>query len=329
MGLLDLGLSTATFDYNKSVTTWASSTDESSAVAAGDEVPQFTCPDYNAEVGGGGHRGVAAVKPKSAVATNNKPNGRRRLLSSLLEEGAQTDKARNLPQNNIKDVVGEEKKDDMLADLASLALFDVFPKAPAISDDNKSPTSVFETTASSTGKNNSKVSLLRPPSVRELTHNIDDAFATTRATARTIDRRLQLRRSVSARLDAASKVSSTVNEGQSISDDEDTSSNASHNQLSYMNLQFTKSNRMFVRPCYPLLFQECQANFNVGLQGIFCVGTPGIGKSAFLEYVLYEVLNRLRQSVLFPQRCGTKGSPLYSSRRRQHGHGEYFLVLHC
>ena len=61
----------------------------------------------------------------------------------------------------------------------------------------------------------------------------------------------------------------------------------------------TKSNRMFVRPCYPVLFQECQANFEVGLQGIFVLGTPGIGKSAFLEYALNEILNRLQRSVLF------------------------------
>lgn len=56
---------------------------------------------------------------------------------------------------------------------------------------------------------------------------------------------------------------------------------------------------LFVRPCYPALFQECQENFQLGLQGVFVMGTPGIGESVFLEYALHQVLNHLRQSVLF------------------------------
>lgn len=61
----------------------------------------------------------------------------------------------------------------------------------------------------------------------------------------------------------------------------------------------TKSNRMFVRNCYPSLFQECQLNFQAGIQGIFILGTPGVGKSAFLDYALHRILNGLQRSVLF------------------------------
>jgi hypothetical protein len=52
----------------------------------------------------------------------------------------------------------------------------------------------------------------------------------------------------------------------------------------------TGSNRLFVRPCYHTLFQDCQVAFEGNIQGIFLVGTPGIGKSAFLDFALCRFL---------------------------------------
>ena len=49
----------------------------------------------------------------------------------------------------------------------------------------------------------------------------------------------------------------------------------------------TESNRLFVRPCYPALFHECQTLFQAHIQGAFLMGTPGIGKSCFLDYALH------------------------------------------
>lgn len=61
----------------------------------------------------------------------------------------------------------------------------------------------------------------------------------------------------------------------------------------------TGSTRLFVRPCYPALFQECQALFHGSIQGVFLVGTPGIGKSCFLDYALHRFLHDYDQSVLY------------------------------
>ena len=60
----------------------------------------------------------------------------------------------------------------------------------------------------------------------------------------------------------------------------------------------TNSDRLFIRPCYPALFQECQALFRGHIQGIFLLGTPGIGKSCFLDYALHRFLHD-GQSVLY------------------------------
>ena len=50
------------------------------------------------------------------------------------------------------------------------------------------------------------------------------------------------------------------------------------------------SPRLFVRPCYPDLFAICETIWMEGTQGIFLLGTPGIGKSCFLDYVLHRCL---------------------------------------
>lgn len=55
-------------------------------------------------------------------------------------------------------------------------------------------------------------------------------------------------------------------------------------------LQTPGSNRLFVRPCYSALFQECQTLFRSNIQGVFLMGTPGIGKSCFLDYALHRFL---------------------------------------
>jgi hypothetical protein len=60
----------------------------------------------------------------------------------------------------------------------------------------------------------------------------------------------------------------------------------------------TSSNRTFVQGCYPALFEECQRNFDVGIQGIFLLGTPGVGKSCFLDYALHKFLQN-GKSVLY------------------------------
>ena len=51
------------------------------------------------------------------------------------------------------------------------------------------------------------------------------------------------------------------------------------------------SSRLFVRPCYRELFDLCKSAWTQGnLQGVFVYGTPGIGKSCFLDYVLHRCL---------------------------------------
>lgn len=49
-----------------------------------------------------------------------------------------------------------------------------------------------------------------------------------------------------------------------------------------------QSNRLFVQMSYSALWRECQKNFDVGVQGIFLLGTPGVGKSCFLDYCLHR-----------------------------------------
>jgi hypothetical protein len=60
----------------------------------------------------------------------------------------------------------------------------------------------------------------------------------------------------------------------------------------------TDSKRLYVRTCYPALFQECKKLFDGDIQGVFLVGTPGIGKSCFLDYALHHFLHD-GQSVLY------------------------------
>ena len=48
--------------------------------------------------------------------------------------------------------------------------------------------------------------------------------------------------------------------------------------------------KLFVRPCYPELFALCKAKWAAGAQGIFILGTPGVGKSCFLDYALHGYL---------------------------------------
>ena len=53
----------------------------------------------------------------------------------------------------------------------------------------------------------------------------------------------------------------------------------------------SRSSRLFVRPCYRELFDLCKSAWTQGnLQGVFVYGTPGIGKSCFLDYVLHRCL---------------------------------------
>lgn len=58
------------------------------------------------------------------------------------------------------------------------------------------------------------------------------------------------------------------------------------------------SARLFVMPCYESLFGECQALIDGGIQGIFLKGTPGIGKSCFLDYALHRFLQQ-EKTVLY------------------------------
>jgi hypothetical protein len=62
----------------------------------------------------------------------------------------------------------------------------------------------------------------------------------------------------------------------------------------------TRSFRLFVRPCYIELFRECTAlhNRDNPVEGVFVCGTPGIGKSCFLDYALYRLL-LANKSVLY------------------------------
>ena len=67
------------------------------------------------------------------------------------------------------------------------------------------------------------------------------------------------------------------------------------------NFQQTCSSRLFVRPCYRDLFELCQTRWDGGIKGVFLHGTPGVGKSCFLDYVLHRCLydQDKRKNVLF------------------------------
>jgi hypothetical protein len=69
----------------------------------------------------------------------------------------------------------------------------------------------------------------------------------------------------------------------------------------------TKKDRLFVRDCYPELFELCQKIFsgeiqrseNGEIEGIFIKGTPGVGKSCFLDYALHRYYRKEGKSVLY------------------------------
>jgi hypothetical protein len=60
----------------------------------------------------------------------------------------------------------------------------------------------------------------------------------------------------------------------------------------------TNSFRLFVRPCYEELFHECETLHTNTIQGVLVLGTPGIGKSCFLDYALHRLL-LTNKSVLY------------------------------
>ena len=47
---------------------------------------------------------------------------------------------------------------------------------------------------------------------------------------------------------------------------------------------------VFVRPCYVTLFGLCKSTWQYGYQGVFLKGTPGVGKSYFLDYATHRLL---------------------------------------
>ena len=61
----------------------------------------------------------------------------------------------------------------------------------------------------------------------------------------------------------------------------------------------TGTNKLFIRRCYTELLQSCHDQWNNGTQGIYVIGTPGVGKSCFLDYVLHCCLYNDRENVLY------------------------------
>lgn len=58
------------------------------------------------------------------------------------------------------------------------------------------------------------------------------------------------------------------------------------------------SAKLFVNPSYLSLFSECQSLMAGGIQAMFVKGSPGIGKSCFLDYALYRFLKE-EKTVLY------------------------------
>jgi hypothetical protein len=61
----------------------------------------------------------------------------------------------------------------------------------------------------------------------------------------------------------------------------------------------TRSTEMNVRPCYPTLWNLCKGAFTHRQQGVAIVGTPGIGKSCFLDYALHRFVQEEGKRVLY------------------------------
>ena len=71
------------------------------------------------------------------------------------------------------------------------------------------------------------------------------------------------------------------------------------------------SETLFVNPAYLSLYSECQSLWSGGIQAVFVKGTPGIGKSCFLDYVLFRLLTE-GKTVLYadcPSDCMYKFYP--------------------
>lgn len=60
----------------------------------------------------------------------------------------------------------------------------------------------------------------------------------------------------------------------------------------------TWKKELFVRDCYPKLYEESLRQFKHRKQAVFIVGTPGIGKSCFLDYLLVKYVSQ-KQKVLY------------------------------
>ena len=54
---------------------------------------------------------------------------------------------------------------------------------------------------------------------------------------------------------------------------------------------FLEHGVIFVRQCYIDLYALCRKTWDAGQQGFFLKGTPGIGKSFFLDYVMSNLVN--------------------------------------
>lgn len=63
------------------------------------------------------------------------------------------------------------------------------------------------------------------------------------------------------------------------------------------------SDWLFVNSSYKPLFRKCDELINhTGIQGIFLKGTPGIGKSCFLDYACHQFLQQ-GKTVLYSHGC--------------------------
>ena len=55
---------------------------------------------------------------------------------------------------------------------------------------------------------------------------------------------------------------------------------------------------VFVRQCYVELYALCQHAWNANVQGVFLKGTPGVGKSYFLDYVMSNLVRAGKKVLL-------------------------------
>lgn len=60
----------------------------------------------------------------------------------------------------------------------------------------------------------------------------------------------------------------------------------------------TGSRKLFVRACYEPIYDLATAEMQSGAEGVFVIGTPGVGKSCFLDYALHR-LREEGKSVLY------------------------------